>query len=85
MNSASPRRSPVFFVGYWDGGEGRREHDHHWDRDRDRDFHDREDRGRRHHDHDHHSQVAEKAFSHPRTAGVGAYATRAINSIAVPA
>lgn len=27
-----------FFAGYWDGGGGRRDHDHRWDRDRDRDF-----------------------------------------------
>lgn len=27
-----------YFNGYWDGGAGRREHDHHWDRDRDRDY-----------------------------------------------
>lgn len=26
-----------YFVGYWDGDQGRIEHDHHWDRDRDRD------------------------------------------------
>lgn len=23
-----------FFAGYWEGGRGRLEHDHHWDRDR---------------------------------------------------
>ncbi len=34
-----------FFEGYWEGGRGRREHDHHWDRDHDRDFRDH-DRGR---------------------------------------
>jgi hypothetical protein len=33
-----------FFAGYWEGGRGRIEHDHHWDHDNDRDFHD--------HDHD---------------------------------
>ena len=38
-----------FFVGYWDGDHGRRDHDHHWDRHRDRDF-----RGRDRDDHDHH-------------------------------
>jgi YXWGXW repeat-containing protein len=26
-----------FYLGYWDGGRGRVEHDHRWDRDRDRD------------------------------------------------
>lgn len=31
-----------FYGGYWDGGRGRREHDHRWDRDRRyRDFRDR--------------------------------------------
>jgi hypothetical protein len=34
-----------FYAGYWDGGHGRVEHDHHWDRDHDRDYH---------YDHDHH-------------------------------
>ncbi len=34
-----------FYGGYWDGGHGRVEHDHRWDRDHDRDFHhDRDDR-----------------------------------------
>jgi WXXGXW repeat (2 copies) len=32
-----------FFAGYWEGGHGRVEHDHRWDRDHDRD-----------HGHDHH-------------------------------
>jgi YXWGXW repeat-containing protein len=39
-----------YFAGYWEGDQGRLEHDHHWDRDRDRDFHRR--RGRDH-DEDH--------------------------------
>lgn len=38
-----------FFEGYWEGGRGRVEHDHRWDRDRYRDFRDHE----RHGDHDH--------------------------------
>ena len=29
-----------FFAGYWDGGHGRVEHYHRWDRDHDRDYHD---------------------------------------------
>jgi len=29
-----------FFAGYWDGGRGRFEHDHRWDRDHDRDYRD---------------------------------------------
>jgi WXXGXW repeat (2 copies) len=33
-----------FYAGYWDGGRGRFEHDHHWDNDRDRDYHRGEDR-----------------------------------------
>jgi len=35
-----------FYAGYWDGGRGRFEHDHRWDRERERDFdrHDRRDR-----------------------------------------
>lgn len=43
-----------FFMGFWEGGRGRFEHDHRWDRDRYRDYreHDRDrdrehDRGRR--------------------------------------
>ena len=41
-----------YFVGYWDGDNGRREHDHHWDKDHDRRDRDRErDHGR---DHDRH-------------------------------
>ncbi len=28
-----------FFDGHWEGGRGRVEHDHQWDRDHDRDFH----------------------------------------------
>ena len=40
-----------FFEGYWEGGRGRVEHDHHWDRDHDRD-HYYLDRGR-HGDNDH--------------------------------
>ena len=37
-----------YYAGYWDGGHGRVEHDHHWDHGHDRDFrHDRDD----HHDH----------------------------------
>src|SRR5579864_4214253 len=27
-----------FYAGYWDGGRGRFEHDHRWDRERERDF-----------------------------------------------
>jgi hypothetical protein len=33
-----------FYAGYWDGGRGRFEHDHHWDNDRDRDYQRGEDR-----------------------------------------
>ena len=42
-----------FYEGYWEGGRGRVEHDHRWDRSRERDFHhDRDDRRDRddHHD-----------------------------------
>ncbi len=45
-----------FFAGYWDGGHGRVEHDHKWDRGHDRDYrHDdhRDDHNDDHHD-DHH-------------------------------
>ena len=38
-----------YYGGYWDGGHGRVEHDHHWDHSRERDFHDHD----RHGDHDH--------------------------------
>jgi hypothetical protein len=35
-----------YFGGFWEGGQGRIEHDHHWDRDRDRDFREKhKDRG----------------------------------------
>ena len=27
-----------YYNGYWEGGHGRVEHDHHWDHDRDRDY-----------------------------------------------
>jgi WXXGXW repeat (2 copies) len=27
-----------FYAGYWEGGHGRIEHDHRWDRDHDRDY-----------------------------------------------
>jgi hypothetical protein len=40
-----------FFAGYWSGGHGRVEHDHHWDRDRDRDYNRGHDRN--HHDDKH--------------------------------
>jgi len=30
-----------FYAGFWDGDNGRRDHDHHWDRDHDRDYRDR--------------------------------------------
>jgi len=30
-----------FYAGYWDGGQGRREHDHRFDHDRGRDYRDR--------------------------------------------
>ncbi len=36
-----------YFGGYWEGGQGRIEHDHHWDHDRDRDFREK------HHDQGH--------------------------------
>jgi len=37
-----------FLDGHWDGDNGRRDHDHRWDRNRDRDFgHDRDDHDRR--------------------------------------
>ncbi|MDP9171801.1 MAG: YXWGXW repeat-containing protein [Acidobacteriota bacterium] len=40
-----------FYNGYWDGGRGRFDHDHRWDRDRDHDyrgeFHGDRDRDRR--------------------------------------
>ena len=38
-----------FFSGYWEGGRGRVDHDHRWDRDRNRDFgrDRRDDRNRR--------------------------------------
>ena len=40
----------MFYAGYWDGGRGRFDHDHHWDRDRGhRDFDRDHDR-----DHDRH-------------------------------
>lgn len=47
-----------YFAGYWDGGHGRREHDHHWDRGHDRDYHhDRGDHDRDDHDRgDHHDR-----------------------------
>ena len=36
-----------FYVGYWDGGRGRFEHDHRWDRDRTwRDYQDHDGDGR---------------------------------------
>ena len=43
-----------YFGGFWEGGRGRIEHDHHWDRDRDRDFREKHhDRGHdRDRDHD---------------------------------
>ena len=28
-----------FFAGYWEGGKGRVEHDHRWDKEKERDFH----------------------------------------------
>ena len=31
-----------YYIGYWDGDGGRREHDHQWDRERGRDFRERE-------------------------------------------
>ena len=46
-----------FYGGYWDGGHGRVEHDHRWDKDHDRDhgrYKDHDDRGRGHgHGHGH--------------------------------
>lgn len=46
-----------YFGGYWDGGHGRVEHDHRWDKHHERDYHhDRDDHDDRddHHDrHDH--------------------------------
>ena len=42
-----------FFEGYWEGDQGRVEHDHRWDRYRDRDFDRERERHRDHHgDHD---------------------------------
>jgi len=38
-----------YYAGYWEGGRGRVEHDHHSDHDRDRDFKDHDRQG----DHDH--------------------------------
>lgn len=40
----------MFYNGYWDGGRGRFDHDHHWDRDRNRDFGHRDNRRDRDHD-----------------------------------
>jgi WXXGXW repeat (2 copies) len=41
-----------YFNGYWEGNEGRRDHDHHWDKDRDRDDRDHgRGRGRGHDKH----------------------------------
>jgi hypothetical protein len=41
-----------YFAGYWNGGRGRVELDHHWDHDHDRDFHEH-DRYQHERDHDH--------------------------------
>src|SRR5215472_7062819 len=35
-----------YYGGYWQGANGRFEHDHHWDRDRDRDWDRRHDNGK---------------------------------------
>jgi len=45
-----------YFAGYWEGGHGRVEHNHHWDHGHDRDYHrDRGDHDRDDHDRgDHH-------------------------------
>jgi hypothetical protein len=41
-----------YYGGFWEGGRGRVEHDHHWDHSRERDFHDHD----RHDDHGRHEQ-----------------------------
>ena len=43
-----------FFDGYWDGDQGRSDHDHRWDRDRDRDYNRGRGRGHDRDDHDRH-------------------------------
>ena len=48
-----------FYEGYWEGDQGRVEHDHHWDHDHDRDYRWERDHGRGHdrdHDRDDHDR-----------------------------